>query len=80
VLGWQNSATYGSVISYNVYWLFVMAMFASMRFKEVRGNWPWMRAKKGGEGRSGSVGSGSGEEKDKDEEVVSVQPLRTLEA
>ncbi|KFY54336.1 hypothetical protein V497_07829 [Pseudogymnoascus sp. VKM F-4516 (FW-969)] len=41
VFGWQNSATYGSVISYNVYWIFVMAMFACMRFQEVRGRWPW---------------------------------------
>jgi high-affinity iron transporter len=80
VLGWQNSATLGSVLSYNLYWLFVMAMFASMRFKEVRGNWPWMRPKKGAAGRSASVGSGSGDDKDKDEKVVSVQPLRTLEA
>lgn len=26
LLGWQNSATYGSVISYNVYWVVVMIM------------------------------------------------------
>lgn len=43
IFGWQNSATYGSVISYNVYWIFVMGMFASMRFQEVRGRWPWGR-------------------------------------
>lgn len=39
-----------------------------------------MRPKKGAAGRSASVGSGSGDDKDKDEKVVSVQPLRTLEA
>lgn len=36
ILGWQNSATYGSVISYNVYWIFVMAGFGWMRYTETR--------------------------------------------
>lgn len=45
VLGWQNSATYGSVISYNLYWVFVMTMFLSMRYHEVKGHWPLMKAK-----------------------------------
>ncbi|KAG6025105.1 hypothetical protein E4U41_001606 [Claviceps citrina] len=45
ILGWQNSATYGSVIAYNVYWLFVMAAFAIMRFKETKGRYPFGRAK-----------------------------------
>lgn len=45
ILGWQNSATYGSVISYNVYWIFVMAGFIVMRFKETKGHWPFMKAK-----------------------------------
>ncbi|KAH7025109.1 iron permease FTR1 family protein [Microdochium trichocladiopsis] len=36
ILGWQNSATYGSVISYNVYWIFVMAGFGWMRYTEKR--------------------------------------------
>ncbi|KXJ86607.1 putative iron transferase [Microdochium bolleyi] len=36
ILGWQNSATYGSVISYCVYWIFVMAGFAVMRWREVK--------------------------------------------
>ncbi|ELR07803.1 hypothetical protein VC83_01091 [Pseudogymnoascus destructans] len=43
IFGWQNSATYGSVISYNIYWIFVIAMLASMRFQEVKGRWPWGR-------------------------------------
>ncbi|KAK0670927.1 putative plasma membrane iron permease [Cercophora samala] len=40
VLGWNNSATYGSVISYNVYWIAIMAAFMTMRYKEVKGHWP----------------------------------------
>jgi high-affinity iron transporter len=45
ILGWQNSATYGSVISYNVYWICVMAGFILMRFNEVKGHWPFMKPK-----------------------------------
>ena len=28
LFGWQNSATYGSVISYNLYWVAVITGFA----------------------------------------------------
>ncbi|KAK3304025.1 iron permease FTR1/Fip1/EfeU [Chaetomium strumarium] len=45
IFGWQNSATYGSVISYNVYWICVMASFFVMRYREVKGHWPLMKAK-----------------------------------
>ncbi|KAJ4306690.1 high-affinity iron permease [Collariella sp. IMI 366227] len=45
LFGWTNSATYGSVISYNVYWLFIIASFLVMRYKEVNGRWPLMKAK-----------------------------------
>jgi len=45
LLGWENSATYGSVISYNLYWLAVIVGFVSLRFKERRGRWPFMKAK-----------------------------------
>ncbi|KAJ4299499.1 high-affinity iron permease [Kalmusia sp. IMI 367209] len=38
LFGWQNSATYGSVISYNVYWLVVIIGFVCLRFKEIREN------------------------------------------
>lgn len=44
VLGWQNSATYGSVISYNLYWLVVILGFVAMRFRERNGRWPLMKA------------------------------------
>ncbi|CAN9119887.1 unnamed protein product [Alternaria alternata] len=34
LFGWQNSATYGSVISYNLYWLVVIIGFAFLGWKE----------------------------------------------
>ncbi|KAF5093779.1 hypothetical protein D0Z03_002290 [Geotrichum reessii] len=37
LFGWQNSATYGSVISYNVYWIFIIAMFLGLLWVEKRG-------------------------------------------
>jgi high-affinity iron transporter len=44
ILGWQNSATYGSVISYNLYWLAVIVVFVTMRYQEKNGHWPLMRS------------------------------------
>ena len=43
LLGWQNSATYGSVISYNLYWLVVIVVFLYMRFSEKRGREPFAK-------------------------------------
>ncbi len=45
LLGWTNSATYGSVISYNVYWLAVITAFSSMRSYEKQGHWPFLKPK-----------------------------------
>lgn len=45
ILGWENSATYGSVISYNLYWVAVMGVFATMWYYEKHGHWPLMKAK-----------------------------------
>lgn len=45
ILGWENSATYGSVISYNLYWLCVIIAFVAMRFNEKNGHWPLMKPK-----------------------------------
>lgn len=45
IFGWQNSATYGTVISYNMYWIAVIAGFVLLRYKEKTGHWPLMRAK-----------------------------------
>lgn len=45
LFGWTNSATYGSVLSYNLYWIVVMISFAAMRFQEKNGRLPFMKAK-----------------------------------
>jgi high-affinity iron transporter len=45
LVGWTNSATYGTVISYNVYWIFVMCMFGLLRYKEAKGHWLFMKPK-----------------------------------
>ncbi len=37
LLGWTNSATYGSVISYNLYWVCVMACYGLMIYRERSG-------------------------------------------
>jgi len=36
ILGWTNSATQGSVLSYVFYWLMVIVALVRMKFKEVR--------------------------------------------
>lgn len=38
LFGWQNSATYGSVISYNLYWVVVIAGFLILGWKESKGS------------------------------------------
>ncbi|GIZ46385.1 hypothetical protein CKM354_000951200 [Cercospora kikuchii] len=45
ILGWTNSATYGSVLAYNLYWLAVIVAFLSLGFYEKRGHWPLMQSK-----------------------------------
>ncbi|KAL4780302.1 iron permease FTR1/Fip1/EfeU [Aspergillus varians] len=37
LLGWTNSATYGSVISYNLYWVCVMVCYGLMIYRERAG-------------------------------------------
>lgn len=37
LFGWQNSATYGSVISYNIYWLMIIVLFLGLLWVEQRG-------------------------------------------
>lgn len=44
LLGWQNSATYGSVISYNLYWLFLIVVLFLMLFEEKRGHLPFCKS------------------------------------
>lgn len=41
ILGWENTATYGSVISYNVYWIFIMAVIACLLYEERTGSLPF---------------------------------------
>ena len=47
LFGWNNSATYGSVISYNLYWVTVIIMFLAMRYNEAKGHWPLVKSKEG---------------------------------
>lgn len=42
LLGWQNSATYGSVISYNVYWISLICLLSLMLFEEKKGHLPFV--------------------------------------
>ncbi|AOA60481.1 Iron permease [Komagataella phaffii CBS 7435] len=43
LLGWQNSATYGSVIGYNIYWLAVMITLYLLWFEEKNNHLPFMK-------------------------------------
>ncbi|GEQ69213.1 hypothetical protein JCM33374_g2884 [Metschnikowia sp. JCM 33374] len=43
LLGWQNSATYGSVISYNIYWIFIIATVFLMAYEEKHGHLPFLK-------------------------------------
>lgn len=43
LLGWQNSATYGSVISYNIYWLALIVVLALMLYQEKTGHLPFTK-------------------------------------
>lgn len=44
LLGWQNSATYGSVISYNIYWLAIIVTLALMFYEERKGHLPFCKS------------------------------------
>ncbi|KAL1964568.1 hypothetical protein VTN77DRAFT_6865 [Rasamsonia byssochlamydoides] len=43
VLGWQNTATYGSVLSYNLYWIFLMLSIGCMLYEERTGSLPFKK-------------------------------------
>jgi high-affinity iron transporter len=62
IFGWNNSATYGSVISYNVYWLAIMAGFSIMSFHETHGYYPLLK------GRSMASGPKGQQQLDEEEE------------
>ncbi|KAJ5732355.1 hypothetical protein N7493_003836 [Penicillium malachiteum] len=40
ILGWQNTGTYGSIISYNVYWIFIIGCVAWIMYSERTGRAP----------------------------------------
>ncbi|EDK41245.2 hypothetical protein PGUG_05343 [Meyerozyma guilliermondii ATCC 6260] len=40
ILGWTNSATYGSVSSYILYWVTIIAVFTSLTYEEKHGRLP----------------------------------------
>ncbi|KAK6453969.1 plasma membrane iron permease [Scheffersomyces xylosifermentans] len=40
LFGWQNSATYGSVISYNIYWIVIILILVLMWYEEKTGHLP----------------------------------------
>lgn len=42
ILGWTNSATWGSVISYNVYWAVIIVAITMLRFEESNGYFPFI--------------------------------------
>lgn len=48
LFGWQNSATYGSVIGYNMFWIVIIVGFLLLGFKERKGRWPFQKAKADG--------------------------------
>ncbi|KAK6462700.1 iron permease FTR1 family-domain-containing protein [Scheffersomyces coipomensis] len=43
LLGWENSATYGSVISYNMYWAFIITTILLMLYEEKHGHLPFLK-------------------------------------
>lgn len=43
ILGWQNTATYGSVISYNVYWIVIIVTLALMMYEEKNDHLPFCK-------------------------------------
>lgn len=45
LFGWQNTGTYGSVISYNLYWLAVIVGFLILGYKERTGHYPLQKSK-----------------------------------
>jgi high-affinity iron transporter len=44
LFGWTNSATYGSVLAYNLYWVVIILTYLAMRCQEQRGYIPVVTA------------------------------------
>lgn len=82
ILGWENSATYGSVLSYNLYWVAVIVAFLCMRGYEKKGHWPFMKAKAKVIDEASDEGVVDGilvEEKFEDEEAATTATVRELQ-
>ncbi|KAF3893626.1 High-affinity iron transporter [Trichophyton interdigitale] len=60
LFGWTNSASLGTVLSYNFYWIAVIIGFLSMIYYEKRGRWPFQ---KGSAKRSLSISDNSSTER-----------------
>ncbi|KAI1914122.1 high-affinity iron permease [Ophidiomyces ophidiicola] len=45
LFGWTNSATYGTVLSYNFYWIAVIVGFLALMYREKKGHWPLQKPK-----------------------------------
>ncbi|ERT00885.1 high-affinity iron transporter [Sporothrix schenckii 1099-18] len=43
LLGWQNTGTYGTIISYNLYWLFIIVSIVFLLYEERTGWLPFAR-------------------------------------
>lgn len=84
LFGWTNSATYGTVISYNVYWIAVMITFWCMRYFEKRGHWPLMKPKAkhtdSDNGRSDSSDHGEGGLDEKNDDGQTASNVREIDA
>jgi len=63
LFGWTNSATYGSVIAYILYWVIIILAFLAMRYNEKKGHWPFLTAKSPPESDEASDSSDADESK-----------------
>ncbi len=43
ILGWQNTATYGSIISYNMFWVFIIVCICCLLYEERTGSLPFKK-------------------------------------
>ncbi|KAF3481106.1 plasma membrane iron permease [Arthroderma uncinatum] len=70
LLGWTNSASIGTVLAYNFYWIAVITGFLLMIYYERRGHWPFQKREKALSGFSTSDNPSS--EQQVDEKVTGV--------
>ncbi|KAF2194872.1 plasma membrane iron permease [Zopfia rhizophila CBS 207.26] len=78
LFGWQNSATYGSVISYNLYWLAVIVGFLLLGYKERTGHWPLQKPSQAVNEVESESSSHSGNVIEKKQEAVASSNVHEL--